>query len=112
MKVLRYRKATDIDVQFEDGTIVEHRNYYNFLKGRIKESELQTEISHNQKEKDTAILDNVLLFFRYSVVFSDLQCGQSSVCRVGLHGVHMDVMEVGPHHISKGCPHGDSRGSL
>jgi predicted nucleic acid-binding Zn-ribbon protein len=36
MKVLHYRKATDIDVQFEDGTIVEHRNYFNFLKGRIK----------------------------------------------------------------------------
>jgi predicted nucleic acid-binding Zn-ribbon protein len=36
MKVLRYRKAIDIDVEFEDGTIVEHRNYFNFLKGAIK----------------------------------------------------------------------------
>jgi glutaredoxin len=36
MKVIRYRKAVDIDVQFEDGTIVEHRNYFNFLKGRIR----------------------------------------------------------------------------
>ena len=36
MKIVKYRKAIDIDVQFEDGTIVEHKSYYNFKKGLIK----------------------------------------------------------------------------
>ena len=34
--IIAYRKSEDIDVQFEDGTIVENRTYGNFLKGRMK----------------------------------------------------------------------------
>ena len=33
---IKDRGANDIDVQFEDGTIVEHRYRYDFLKGRIQ----------------------------------------------------------------------------
>jgi DNA-directed RNA polymerase subunit RPC12/RpoP len=79
MKVLHYRKATDIDVQFEDGTIVEHRSYYSFLKGRIRNPNFSAKIkSQPEKEKGTAISSNVLLFFRYIKLSSgDLQCGQS-----------------------------------
>lgn len=40
MRVIKYRKAIDIDIQFEDGTIVEHRSYYSFLKGAIKNPNL------------------------------------------------------------------------
>ena len=37
MRIVRYGNKNDIDVQFtKDGTIVEHRNYGNFLKGQIK----------------------------------------------------------------------------
>ena len=36
MKIIRYANRNDIDVQFEDGTIVEHRKYKNFKKGKIK----------------------------------------------------------------------------
>lgn len=35
MTIINYRKSTDIDVRFEDGTVVEHRTYLNFKKGRI-----------------------------------------------------------------------------
>lgn len=35
-----YRKATDIDVQFEDGTIVLHKPYCNFKAGLIKNSNI------------------------------------------------------------------------
>lgn len=35
MKIIAYRKACDIDVQFEDGTIVEHRSYGCFIGGAI-----------------------------------------------------------------------------
>ena len=35
MTIIAYRKADDIDIQFEDGTIVENKRYDNFLKGQI-----------------------------------------------------------------------------
>lgn len=38
--IIKYRNTNDIDVQFEDGTIVKHKSYYNFKKGRIKNSKL------------------------------------------------------------------------
>ena len=33
---IAYRKATDIDIQFEDGTIIEHCSKSNFYSGKIK----------------------------------------------------------------------------
>lgn len=35
MTVIRYRGCHDIDVQFEDGTIVQHKRYSNFKKGNM-----------------------------------------------------------------------------
>ena len=35
MKIVAYRNSKDIDVQFDDGTIIEHRNYVAFLRGLI-----------------------------------------------------------------------------
>lgn len=35
MKIIAYRNSKDIDVQFDDGTIIEHRNYVAFLHGLI-----------------------------------------------------------------------------
>ena len=34
--IIAYRKADDIDIQFEDGIILTNRSYDNFLKGRMK----------------------------------------------------------------------------
>jgi hypothetical protein len=35
MKIVAYRSSKDIDVQFDDGTIIEHRNYVAFVRGLI-----------------------------------------------------------------------------
>lgn len=35
MTIVRYGNVKDIDIQFEDGTIVEHKQYDNFLRGKI-----------------------------------------------------------------------------
>ena len=35
MTIVAYRKSNDIDVKFEDGTMIEHRQYSNFKKGYI-----------------------------------------------------------------------------
>ena len=36
MTIIDYRNTTDIDVKFEDGTIVEHKKYCNFKKGNVE----------------------------------------------------------------------------
>ena len=36
MTIVRYSNRMDIDVQFDDGTIVEHRQYKNFKIGNVK----------------------------------------------------------------------------
>ena len=36
MTIIRYGGNADIDIQFDDGTIVEHRRYDNFKRGKIK----------------------------------------------------------------------------
>lgn len=35
IKIIRYANSRDIDVQFEDGIIIEHRKFDDFKKGRI-----------------------------------------------------------------------------
>ena len=35
MTIIAYRKAEDIDIQFEDGTVVKHKTYNNFIKGDV-----------------------------------------------------------------------------
>lgn len=35
MKIIKYRSSTDVDIQFEDGTIVQHKTYNNFIKGQV-----------------------------------------------------------------------------
>lgn len=36
MKIISYRSAQDIDIKFEDGTIVQNKRYQDFQKGNIK----------------------------------------------------------------------------
>lgn len=55
MKVVGYRNSMDIDIQFEDGTIVKNRTYDSFKKGAIKN---KNQIYHNNtynKNKESRI---------------------------------------------------------
>lgn len=36
MEIIAYRGITDIDIQFSDGTIVEHKTYQAFCNGHIR----------------------------------------------------------------------------
>ena len=42
MTIIKYRSSRDIDVQFEDGTIVEHKRYSLFEKGYIENPHYKT----------------------------------------------------------------------
>lgn len=46
--IIRYGGATDIDICFEDGTVLEHRGYGEFKKGGIAHQSLR--ISHGSKD--------------------------------------------------------------
>lgn len=35
MRIIKYRSATDIDIEFEDGVVVEHKGYKEFKRGQI-----------------------------------------------------------------------------
>ena len=36
MKIIKYNGSLDIDIKFEDGTIIKNKTYDNFKKGNIK----------------------------------------------------------------------------
>lgn len=44
MTIVKYRGCNDIDVQFEDNTIVKHKSYQSFLKGKIKNPNYNNEL--------------------------------------------------------------------
>jgi len=46
MTLIKYRTAADIDVQFDDGVVVKHRQYAAFLVGKIK---YPSEVSYTER---------------------------------------------------------------
>lgn len=51
MTIIKYRSATDIDVQFEDGTIIRHKTYDSFKLGNIKNPNKPTAYKPNFKDR-------------------------------------------------------------
>lgn len=49
--IIKYRNSKDIDVQFTDGNIIKHRNYYCFLNGKI----LNNNLPHNWSNTENII---------------------------------------------------------
>ena len=45
MTIIKYRKSEDIDIQFEDETIVKNKTYNNFKKGNIKNPNYKKKVS-------------------------------------------------------------------
>lgn len=46
MQIIQYRNSHDIDVRFEDGTVVEHKSYSNFKRGGISNPNNLIDKSH------------------------------------------------------------------
>lgn len=44
MSLVAYRRYNDVDLQFEDGVVVQHCNYRNFLDGRIAHPGINTRV--------------------------------------------------------------------
>ena len=58
--IIAKRSYRDIDVQFEDGTIVKNRTYINFKNGRISNSVKRTKIPIGQYVGRTKVMNNGL----------------------------------------------------
>lgn len=54
--IKKYRKATDIDVEFEDGTIVTHRSYNKFLNGSIRNPNKISDRELNKKHNKPSVI--------------------------------------------------------
>ena len=48
MTIIKYRRCDDIDIQFEDGTIVKNKTYNSFKLGNIKNPNLQHTLKVNE----------------------------------------------------------------
>ena len=46
--IIRYESNADVDVRFEDGTVVEHRRYIQFKRGEIAHRSLS--LNHGSKD--------------------------------------------------------------
>ena len=51
--IINYRKSNDIDVEFEDGVVIEKRSYQDFLKGKISHPKLKNNDNFLKKKKKT-----------------------------------------------------------
>jgi hypothetical protein len=55
MTIIDYRNSRDVDIRFEDGTVVQHKLYQSFLKGYIRNpnkpvSQVKKELANKQSE--------------------------------------------------------------
>jgi hypothetical protein len=65
MKVIRYRASDDIDVQFEDGTIVENKTYNNFKRGKIRNPSSKHPVSDKKGESVRANNGQLMTVINY-----------------------------------------------
>ena len=70
--IIAYRGAHDIDVQFEDGNIVNHRAYHSFLSGKI----LNDKFSHNWSQIEDLTGKK---FNRWTVLYFDKENRKSNM---------------------------------
>lgn len=61
-KIVKYEDATDITVQFEDGSIKEHTTYHQFIYGGIASKSTTTTLERNRRSRleETRVMNNGL----------------------------------------------------
>ena len=79
-KIIRYANYYDIDVQFEDGVIVQHRMYGHFKTGSI---------GHPNKKVGVSVNELVCLYYFQQIGFSKAPKG--SLNHVGLYSKELDL---------------------
>lgn len=82
MSIIRYKSATDIDIKFEDGTIVTNKKYCDFQKGTIKNPNAPTKYKtkfHNRTGcsiiTDEGLKLTITKYVRYEECYMAFQDG-------------------------------------
>ena len=89
MTIIKYRNVKDIDVLFENGTIVEHKSYENFLRGNIRNPNLRLgETSISSKGQQMKIIayhsaDNVDIEFEDGTIVTNKSMSEFRKGKIG-----------------------------
>ena len=67
MTIIAYRKYNDIDVQFEDGTIIKHKSYTSFINGLIHNPNYTHNVSQRKYRTGLSKLANCGLMMTISL---------------------------------------------
>lgn len=82
MKIIKFRSYDDVDVQFEDNTIVKHKSYYSFKSGKIE--------NPNKKTNNAMSLNEFVLHYYFEQYgFNHKKCG--SLKEIGLEMLELDL---------------------
>lgn len=71
MKIIDYRNCTDLDIQFEDGTIVKNRAYKEFNNGCVSNPNHVTIFDIGYMGKETSMVVTILIV----QIIKCIQCG-------------------------------------
>ena len=78
MVIINYRNNADIDIQFDDGTIVYNKQYYSFKNGKIKNPNYrlgETNINYQGMKmtiRSRSNADTINLFEKHQELFERL----------------------------------------
>lgn len=83
MTCIAYRNSSDIDIQFEDGTIVKHRKYYNFKIGQIEHPTIKKHTNiHRLGETHTTTRGQIAEIIKYrSSMDMDVKLDDGSIIK-------------------------------
>ena len=90
MKIIEYRTEKDIDVQFENGVIVQHKRYSKFCEGKIK-NPFPYVMNNISIDKRAYIYKNIRNFYCHCLI-----CGHRDI---------MTIEEIKQHKCIKGDYH-------
>ena len=82
MTIIAYRGINDIDIKFEDGTIVTNKRYYNFLKGGIENPNVSINASTSLNE---------FVIYYYLNPFGFIRGKSGTLSNLGLDNYEIDL---------------------
>lgn len=102
MTIITYRNAQDVDIQFEDGTIVRHKKYLHFEQGKIRNSNSNFRYNLKSRIGETAIsnlgLKMKIINYR-STTDIDVQFEDKTIVRNKTYGNFRRGCILHPHYI-------------
>lgn len=75
MTIIAYRSGKDIDVQFEDGTVVKNKSYYSFKKGNILKKDENFRVGEIVVHKVTGQKMKIIEYFKWNDITIEFEDG-------------------------------------